>query len=226
MNIAGTLLLQEVSSITARGPLHPDLLEGVNVNPELLIQSRLLNISGHSVLLGNTPWRCCGVVINRTHTNAIVSQDSGESPSAVLSTPHCTFFFSSAHLPNVSHGLEAYTQSCVRLHDTIAHLSLNCKALLGHDANVQLKPGMSAAVGVVTAVDASPRALILHALAQALHLKFANTFSVCVRIRVSWLTSLGMVLLLVRLISFVLAPESLSHEPCYAAHLPGCEHRS
>ena len=111
-------LLQEVSSISACGPLHPDLLEVVNVNPELLVQSHLLNISGHSVLLGNTPWRCCGVVINRAHMNAIVSQDSDELPSAVLSKPDGTFYFISAHLPNVSHGPEAYTQSCVRLHDT------------------------------------------------------------------------------------------------------------
>ena len=126
------------------------------------------------------------MVINRTHMNAVVSQSSGECPSAVLGTPGCTYSFTSAYLPNVSHGLESYTLSCVRFHDTISHLCLTCKAFLGLDANVQLKPNMSAAVGLLaTAVDASPRALILHALAQALHLKFANAFAVCVRIRMS-----------------------------------------
>ena len=78
---------------------------------------------------------------------------------------------------------------------------------------------MSAALGVLTtAADASPRALILHALAQALHLKFANTFSVCqdsgILAHFPWNGSSG------GQIDFVLVPESLSHEPCYAAHLP------
>ena len=109
---------------------------------------------------------------------------------------------------------------------TIFHLSLTCKALLGLDDNVQLKPSMGAAVGVLTtAVDASPRALILHALAQALHLKFANTFSVCqdsgILAHFPWIGSSG------GQIDFALVPESLSHEPCYAAHLPvSTDHRA
>ena len=70
--------------------------------------------------------------------------------------------------------------SCVRPHESMSHLSLACKISLGLDANAQLKPNMSAAVGVLTtAIDAAPRDLILRALAQALHLKFANAFSVC-----------------------------------------------
>ena len=106
----------------------------------------------------------------------------------------------------------------------MSHLSLTCKAFLGLDANAQLKPNMRAAVGVLTAaVDAPLKALILHALAQALHLKFTEDFSVCqdsdvlVSLPLQWIFCW----------SDRFHPTTRELEPrASLCHSPACEHRS
>ena len=144
------VMLQEVSSETAFGPLAADRMSfGWDENCRASI-GELIDVDGHLLLLGSSPWRCNGILVHRRHCTSIVAHRTGIYPSVTLDTEAGRITCVSAHLPNRNYPIMDFVNACLSLHEVCSHVVDTSKLCIGVDANVQLAPRSNEAVGVHT----------------------------------------------------------------------------
>ena len=103
--------------------------------------------TGHLVIYGSTPWRCCGLVLHRRHLSCLSRSVVSQIPTAILASPTGLLAFTIAHLPASQYTQEQFVLKCAELRDFLSPFSHNAKLFIGMDANVRFPAALSEAVG-------------------------------------------------------------------------------
>ena len=211
-------MFQELSSPICVGPLAPGMAD-----PECAPSDKhrflFTTSTGHLVVYGSSPWRCCAVAIHSSHLPCLASTHVCSHPSAVLRTPAGIFSFTAAHLPAAHYPTEVFLEACSSLHEVLARHKVRCRLVVGMDANVQFAPNSSEAVGGLTSCTSTPglRERTLSSLALSLGLRFQNTFT---SPDSDYLTHKPWNGSRRSQIDYILLPVESEHAPCFTLDLP------
>ena len=173
------IFLQELSAPMHYGPIIPDWIPE-SVEGESKSEYLFTSSTGHLVIYGTTPWRCCGLVLHRRHLSCLSRSVVSQFPTAILASPTGLLAFTSAHLPASHYSQEHYVFKCAELRDFLLPFSHNAKLFLGMDANVHFPASFSEAVGPHTlGGTAGLREVCIASMAESFNLRFCNTWNVC-----------------------------------------------